>query len=479
MKLIKRFLRILHIQWVFLRYNLDALLFEQHPFFLIRFMLLFNPYYWLQNKDQSRGERLRKALQELGPLFVKAGQILSTRRDILPDDIAEELAQLQDRVPPFKSSIARAIIEKSLKQPLINVFSSFDDTPLASASIAQVHAATLFNDELVVVKVLRPNIKKIIDNDIDVLRALAKLLERHVEGAQVFKPQQIVEEITCILMDEIDFMKEGANASQLKRLAKHKQLHIPKIYWEYSKDAILVMERVHGIPIYATSQLKEAGIDLTQLAHTALSLCITQIFRDRFFHADLHPGNMFVAADNPKRPIISLVDFGIVGALSEADQHYIAENMVAFFKRDYQRVAELHIESGWLSQDTRIDQFASAIRAVSEPILEQPLATISFGILLMRLFQVARRFKINIQPQLVLLQKTLLNIEGLCRQLDPTLDLWAKATPDIEKWLKEQMGVKAFIKRLASELPKWSRQLPEIPGLMYDVLKLIKEKRQC
>lgn len=476
MKFITRFLRLLRIQWVFLRYNLDSLLFEEHPFFLVRFLLLFNPYYWLQNKNQSRGERLRLALQELGPLFVKAGQILSTRRDILPDDIAIDLEQLQDRVPPFDGIRAKHIVETSLKQPIHAVFSSFDIEPLASASIAQVHAATLLTGDSVVVKILRPRIKKMIENDIDLLMTLAKTVERYVKGARIFKPQEIVAEIANTLLDEVDFMKEGANASQLKRLAKN-GLHIPRVYWDYSRDAILVMERIHGIPIYDTNRLRDAGINLAQLANTALSMCLTQIFHDRFFHADLHPGNIFVSTHNSNNPSIILVDFGIVGALSASDQHYIAENMLAFFKRDYQRVAELHIASGWLASDTRIDQFASAIRAVSEPIFEQPLSKVSFGLLLLRLFQVARRFKINIQPQLVLLQKTLLNIEGLCRQLNPEMDLWAQATPDIEKWLKEQMGFKAFLKRIKQALPAWSTQLPELPGLLHDALKAIKESQ--
>lgn len=477
MRIITRFLRILRIQWIFLRYNLDALLFEAHPFFLVRFMLFFNPYYWFQNKNQSRGERLRFALQELGPLFVKAGQILSTRRDILPDDIALDLEKLQDRVPPFPSDIAKIIVEKSLQKKIHTVFSSFDPEPLASASIAQVHAATLLSGESVAIKILRPGIKKTINNDIDLLITLAKLIERHLPLSRVFKPQEIVLEIAQTLLDEIDFMKEGANASQLRRLSKNNQLYIPKIYWDYSKDNILVMERIYGIPIYDINRLREAQINLSSLASMILSLCLSQIFRDRFFHADLHPGNIFVSANNPQKPVVIFVDFGIVGALSAADQHYIAENMVAFFKRDYQRVAELHIESGWLAANTRIDQFASAIRAVSEPIFEQPLSKVSFGILLMRLFQVARRFQINIQPQLILLQKTLLNIEGLCRQLDPDMDLWAQAAPDIEKWLKEQMGVKAFIKRIRNELPKWSSQLPELPSLLHDVLKKILNSR--
>jgi ubiquinone biosynthesis protein len=461
------------------RYNIDEIVLGTHWFYPLRFFIYLNPYYWALKNKLTRGERIRLAIQDLGPIFVKAGQIMSTRRDILPDDIVNELEKLQDQVPPFSGIVARAIIEDALKCRIDNAFSTFDQEALASASIAQVHAATLLNGEPVVIKVLRPNIRKMIDRDIDLLMTLADLAERYSSDARHFKPKQLVLEIAQTLYDELDLMREGANATQLRRNFAHSNyLYVPKIYWDYCRATILVTERIHGIPIHDIDRLRAANINLNKLAERGIEIFFTQIFRDSFFHADLHPGNIFVSDTDPENPTYITVDFGIVGSLSHNDQRYIAENMIAFFKRDYQRVAELHIASGWLSPDTRIDQFEGAIRAVSEPIFEQPLRDISFGQLLLRLFQVARRFHINIQPQLVLLQKTLLSIESLCRQLAPELDLWSSARPHIEKWLKKEVGFKAFLRRIRDNLPIWSEQFPEIPSLIYTVLNETKEKNE-
>lgn len=462
-----------------MRYNIDELLLGTHWFFPLRFFMYFNPYYWTSVNKLSAGERIRLALQDLGPIFVKAGQIVSTRRDLLPDDIATELAKLQDRVPPFSSEQAKKIIEAALKKTIEETFSTFDMTPLASASIAQVHAATLLSGESVVVKVLRPNIKKMIDRDIDLLMSLAKFAETFWDKARHFKPILLVDEIAQTLNDELDLNREAANASQLRRnFAQSETLYIPKILWNYTHTNILVMERIHGIPIHDIDTLITSGINMKKLAERGIEIFFTQVFRDSFFHADLHPGNIFVEGKDPENPTYIAVDFGIVGSLSHDDQRYLAENMIAFFKRDYQRVAELHIACGWLPPDTRIDQFEGAIRAVSEPIFEQPLRNISFGQLLMRLFQVARRFNINIQPQLILLQKSLLSIEGLSRQLAPDLDLWTTASPQIEKWLKKQIGFKAFLRRVKDNLPLLSEQLPQLPTLIYETLKETKHQQE-
>lgn len=475
MKIISRFFRILKINFVLVRYNLDEIILEMRWFSSLRFLMYFNPYYWYLKDRLTRGQRIRLALETLGPIFIKAGQMLSTRRDLIPDDIADELEKLQDNVPPFDGLIAKKMIEKALNQPLENIFSEFSLTALASASIAQVHAATLLSGDEVVVKVLRPNIRKQMDRDIDLLTTMAKFADKYWKEGKRFKPKEIVEEISHTLYDELDLMREAANASQLRRnFLNSTELYIPEICWEYSRSTILVMERIRGIPIHNIFALKNAGMNLKKLAERGIDIFFTQVFRDSFFHADMHPGNIFVSTENKDNPQFIAVDFGIVGSLNTKDQRYLAENMLAFFKRDYQRVAELHVSSGWLPPDTRIDQFEGAIRAVCEPIFERPLKDISFGQLLLRLFQTARRFQINIQPQLILLQKTLLNIEGLGRQLDPELDLWSNATPYLEKWLKKQVGVKAFFRRVRENIPYWSEKLPEIPGLIYDVLS---EKR--
>ena len=479
MKSITRLFRLARINYVLVRYNLDEMILTTQWLYPFRFLSYFNPFYWTLKNKYTRGQRLRLALEKLGPIFIKAGQILSTRRDLLPDDIAEELAKLQDRVPPFSGILAQKMIENELGHPLTDFFQSFDLMALASASIAQVHAVTLLDGRSAVVKVLRPNIRKVVDGDIDLLMLLAALAERHWPNARRFKPKEIVAEIAQTLHDELDLMREGANASQLRRNFQNSALlYVPEIFWLYCRPNMLVMERIDGIPIHQITALKAAGMNLKKIAEHCIEIFFTQVFRDSFFHADMHPGNIFVAKTDTENPQLIVVDFGIAGSLNTRDQRYLAENMLAFFKRDYQRVAELHVESGWLPPNTRIDQFEGAIRAVCEPIFERPLKDISFGQLLLRLFQTARHFNINIQPQLILLQKTLLNIEGLSRQIYPELDLWGEAAPYLEKWMKQQVGPRSFFRRVRENLPYWSEKLPEIPGLIYEVLKQTHQQRE-
>lgn len=473
MKIIKRFFRLFYIGFTLLRFNLDEIILEIPAFYPLRFLSWINPWGWLPD-HRSRAERMRLALEALGPIFIKAGQILSTRRDLLPDDIADELEKLQDRVPPFTGNIRR-IIEHALGGPLENYFSAIDMNALASASIAQVHAATLLDGREVVIKILRPNIEKLIERDLDLLKSLAQFSAAQSKQFRRFKPVEMVAEIAHTLHDECDLQREGANASQLRRHFLHSDLlYVPKIEWALSRHSILVMERIYGIPVYQVEQLRDAGFNMRKLAERGIELFFTQVFRDSFFHADMHPGNIFVNLHQKEKPQFIAVDFGIVGSLNSHDQRYLAENLLAFFKRDYQRVAELHIASGWLPPNTRVDQFESAIRAVCEPIFERPLRDISFGQLLLRLFQAARRYEMNIQPQLILLQKTLLNIEGLGRQLYPDLDLWTTATPFLEQWLKKQIGIKAFIRKIKNNLPYWSEKLPEMPELIYEILQQIR-----
>lgn len=479
MNSVSRLLRLARINFILMRYNIDEIVLGEHWFLPLRALVYLNPYYWGANRSLPRGVRIRLAIEALGPIFVKAGQIVSTRRDLLPDDIAEELTKLQDRVKPFPGKKARQLVEQSLKSDLSSVFQEFDTDALASASIAQVHAATLLNGNKVVVKVLRPQIDVIIERDIDLLRTLANTATRYWSKTRHLKPREIIDEIAQTLHDELDLTREGANASQLKRhFATSNELYVPKIYWDYTCSSVLVMERIYGIPVHDVPRIKQAGINTQQLAQRIIELFFTQIFRDSYFHADPHPGNIFVSEKDIANPEVLLVDFGIVGSLNHNDKRYIAENLIAFFKRDYQRVAELHIACGWLPPDTRVDQFEGAIRAVSEPIFEQPLKDISFGKLLLRLFQVARQFNINIQPQLILLQKTLLNIEGLSRQLAPDFNLWEAASPQIEKWLKKQVGIKSFLERVRDNLPLWSEQLPALPNLVYEVLMETKQQQE-
>lgn len=468
---LKRLIRLSTISWVLLRHGLDDLILASHLFRPYRFIRLLMPWTWISRK-MTRGERIRLALEDLGPIFVKFGQILSTRRDLLPDDIAIELAKLQDQVTPFDNLTAYKIIEKSLGHPLDEIFSEFSDSPFASASIAQVHAATLHSGESVIVKVLRPNIKPIIQRDISLLYVIAGKIERYWPAGKNLRPVEVVAEFEKTLLDELDLMREAANASQLRRnFSNSDKLYVPEIYWDHCRRDIMVMERIHGTPIGNIGDLIEKNINLQDLSERGVEIFFTQVFRHSFFHADMHPGNIFVA-DNGQ---YIAVDFGIMGTLNETDQRYLAENFLAFFNRDYRRVAELHVNSGWVDKNTRIDEFESAIRSVCEPIFDKPLKDISFGQLLINLFHTARRFNMEVQPQLILLQKTLLNIEGLGRQLYPELDLWKTAKPFLEQWMKDKIGPKSFFKHIKENAPLWAEQLPKIPNLIFDVLDQAKK----
>jgi len=460
-------LRLLHINWVLVRNGLDEVILATHLFRPVRFLSYLAPWHRL-SRNTPRAVRICKTLEDLGPIFVKFGQILSTRQDLLPDDIAAELARLQDRVAPFPGQQARDIIEKDFKKPLEEIFACFDETPLASASVAQVHAARLKTGEDVVIKVLRPGIEPIIRRDVGLLRYLAGLAERYWRDGRRLRPREIVDEFEKTLAEELDLLREAANASQLRRnFSDSPVLYVPEVYWPWCRRNVMVMERIYGVPVNDLAALREAGVDLKILSERGVEIFFTQVFRHNFFHADMHPGNIFVAPDGR----YMAVDFGIMGTLSPQDQRYLAENFLAFFRRDYRRVAELHVESEWVPQGTRVDEFEAAIRSVCEPIFERPLKEISFGNLLLRLFQTARRFNMEVQPQLVLLQKTLLNIEGLGRQLYPDLDLWQTAKPFLERWMSEQVGARAFASRLRHSLPAWSERLPEIPELLHHTLQ--------
>ncbi len=468
-KTFQRLFRLLFISRILVKHGLDEMLFATHLFRPLSFLKYFTLWYWFGDKDNtSRGTRIRRSLEDLGPIFVKFGQILSTRRDLLPDDIADELANLQDNVPPFPSKQARDIIQKAYTQPLEAIFSEFEDTPLASASIAQVHNASLHNGTSVIIKVVRPNITRIIQRDISLLYVIAEKIERYWSQGQRLHPVAIVQEFEKNLMDELDLMREAANATQLRRNFMHSPLlYVPEVHWSYCRKNVMVMERINGMHLNDMESLHQAHIDMKKLAEAGVEIFFTQVFRDNFFHADMHPGNIFVS---PTGQYIA-IDFGIMGSLDSSDKRYLAENFLAFFNRDYYRVAELHIESGWVPPDTRINDFESAIRSVCEPIFEKPLNEISFGHLLLRLFQTARRFNMEVQPQLVLLQKTLLNIEGLGRQLYPKLDLWQTAKPFLEKWMKEQLGHRAFLSQLKHNIPLWMETLPELPIQLHKVLE--------
>ena len=461
-------LRLIYINWVLVRNGLDEIVLATHLFRPVRFLLYLLPWHWFRGEMPPRGERIRRSLEELGPMFVKFGQMLSTRRDLLPDDVAQELAKLQDRVPPFPGVEARAIVEKSLNKSVTELFEHFDEQPHASASIAQVHLARLLNGQDVVVKVVRPGIHKTIARDIGLLYVVAELAERYWREGRRLRPREVVAEYEKTILDELDLLREAANASQLRRNFQDSPLlYVPEVYWPFCRRQVMVMERIYGIPISDVEELKRQGVDLKKLAERGVEIFFTQVFSHSFFHADMHPGNIFVS---PEGRYIA-VDFGIMGTLSPVDQRYLAENFVAFFKRDYRRVAELHVQSGWVPAGTRVEEFESAIRTVCEPIFERPLKDISFGQLLLRLFQTARRFHMEVQPQLVLLQKTLLNIEGLGRDLYPDLDLWQTAKPFLECWMSEQIGVRAFFQGLGREAPRWAERLPQVPALLYDVLR--------
>ena len=422
--------------------------------------------------EAPRGERLRLGLERLGPIFVKFGQVLSTRRDLLPTDLAEELAKLQDRVPPFPAELARAIVEKAFGRPLESVFASFDASAVASASIAQVHFAVLKDGREVAVKVLRPGMLEAIDDDVALMRQMARWVERWSADGKRLKPRQVVAEFDNYLHDELDLVREAANAAQLRRNMQGLGLvMVPEMVWELCTQNVIVMERMIGVPISHVQRLKDAGVDIPKLARDGVTIFFTQVFRDGFFHADMHPGNIQVSiAPETFGRYISL-DFGIVGTLTEFDKDYLAQNFIAFFHRDYKRVAELHVESGWVPAQTRIDELEGAIRAVCEPQFDRPLKNISLGQVLLRLFQTSRRFNVEIQPQLVLLQKTLLNIEGLGRDLDPELDLWSTAKPFLERWMEEQVGWRGLVQQLTKEAPRFVHLLPQLPRLLHATLQ--------
>ena len=460
-----RILRLIQILRVSSRYGLDEMVLAHDP--SGRLPKLARIVGFWRRFDEPQAVRLRKALEDLGPIFVKFGQVLSTRRDLLPTDFADELAKLQDRVPPFPGEQAIAQIEASFGRQLSEIFAKFDPVPVASASIAQVHFAQLFDGRLVAVKVLRPAMQQVITHDMGLLNTFAGLVETLWSDGKRLKPREVVAEFAKYLNDELDLMREAANCSQLRRnFDGSTLLRVPEVHWDWCTRSVMTMERMHGTPISQTEALVAQGIDLHKLGSSGVEIFFTQVFRDGFFHADMHPGNIFVS---PEGQYIAL-DFGIVGTLTDNDKNYLAQNFLAFFKRDYKRVAMAHIEAGWAPPDTRPDEFEAAIRAVCEPIFDRPLKEISFGKVLLRLFQTSRRFNVEIQPQLVMLQKTLLNIEGLGRQLDPDLDLWKTAKPFLERWMSEQLGWRGLLSNFKQEAPQWAKTIPQLPRLLHQVL---------
>jgi len=460
--------RLLQIQRVLLKHGLDDFVRATHLYRPLRFLFFLSPGIWFERRRYaSRGERLRLALEELGPIYVKFGQAVSTRRDLLPEDIANELAKLQDRVPPFPGSVAREIIERAFGRPVADTFAEFDETPLAAASIAQVHAARLADGKDVVVKVLRPGMRAWIERDLEVMYALARLAHRYWGEARRLRPLEIVAEYEKTILDELDLMREAANAAQLKRnFSGSDLLYVPDVYFDYCRLDVMVMERIHGVPISDMERLRAADTDIAKLAENGVRIFFTQVFRHNFFHADMHPGNIFVLLTDPRNPRYAAIDFGIMGTLDPSDQHYLAENFLAVFDRDYRRVALLHVESGWVPANTRVDEMESAVRTVLEPIFNRPLKDVSFGNILVRLFEISRRFNMEIQPQLILLQKTLLNVEGLGRDLYPELDIWQTASPILREWMRERLSVRQVLKDLRRQLPELIEVARAMPTLL-------------
>jgi len=474
-------LRLFEINRILIRHNLDELIYAIPAFRPLSFIYHLSPWNWDKQKKKNRApkaERIRKALEDLGPVFVKFGQILSTRRDMLPDDLANELANLQDNVPPFSGKEARAIIEKSLEMPTSELFQKFDENPLASASIAQVHTATLHDGQEAVVKVVRPGIEKTIRHDIDLMLLIAKMVHRFSDIGKRLRPIEVVQDYEKVIFDELDLGREAANASQLRRNFEDSQdLYVPEVYWDYCTDKVMTMERIHGIPMGNTQALRDNNTNMKKLAERGVDIFFTQVFKHNFFHADMHPGNIFVEEQNPQDARYIAVDFGIIGTLEPQDQRYLAENLHAFFNRDYKRVAEVHIESGWVPAETKSSEFEAAIRTVCEPIFQLPIKDISYGKLLLRLFQTARRFNMEVQPQLVLLQKTLLNIEGMGRELYPDLDLWVTAKPFLQRWMDEQAGIRSLFLGAKNNLPKFIEQIPHMPVMINEVIKQVHDQQ--
>ena len=461
------------------RYRLDEFIDGARLPTLPRLALHLSPWRLYPAPALPRGVRLRRALEELGPVFIKFGQMLSTRRDLLPQDIADELAKLQDDVPPFPEQQSVAIIEKALGKPVTELFASFEASPMASASVAQVHAATLHDGREVVVKVVRPDIEPIIRQDLALMFTMARLVARYLPQGRRLRPVEVVSDYQLVILDELDLAREAANACQLRRnFEQSKLVYVPEVYWDYTCRNVFTMERISGIPVTDLETLRAKGTDLKVLGERGVEIFFTQVFRDSFFHADMHPGNIFVDASDPADPTYIAVDCAIVGSLSDSDQYYLARNLLAIFRRDYREVAQLHVECGWVPPHTRVQDFESAMRAVCEPIFERPLSEISFGELLVYLFRTAGRFDMEVQPSLVLLQKTLLNIEGLGRQLYPELDLWDTAQPFLEEWVQERYSPQSVLERLQRHAPSWLEQLPQLPDAVMDNLLQSREMEQ-
>ena len=470
--------RVLRVFAVLVRYRLDELVDEAHAMRPLQWARAVLPRPGKEIAALPRGARLRLALTQLGPIYVKAGQVMSTRRDLLPSDIADELSLLQDQVPPFPGSEARAIVEAALGAPVASLYARFDETPLASASIAQVHAAALPDGREVVVKVVRPGIRAQIARDLDLLQALASLVARWHPQAQLIRPREIVEEIEKTLYHELDLQREAANASLLRRnFTDSPDLYVPEVHWSHTNERVLTMERVHGIPADDIAALDRAGIDRKRLAEKGVRLFYTQVFRDNFFHADAHPGNIWVDAARVDEPRFIALDFGIMGTLPESDQYWLAENFMALFERDYRRIAELHVAAGWIPADARVDELESAVRTVCEPYFTRPLSEISLAEVIAKMFNTARRFELTLQPQLILMQKTLLNIEGLGRQLDPQIDIWAVAYPELKRILARRYNPLRALREIGRRLPQWLHELPRMPDLLHDSLKQWSEGR--
>jgi ubiquinone biosynthesis protein len=465
--------RLLQIQRVLVRHRLDEIILATHLFRPLRFAFYLSPATWFRRKASlSRAERLRLALEELGPIFMKFGQTLSTRRDLLPRDIADELEKLQDRVPPFSNAAARAIVEAAYERPVAEVFARFDEAPIAAATIAQVHGAQLKDGKEVVVKIVRPGIRALIERDLEVMYALAELANRYWRDAPRLRPAELVREYEKTIIDELDLKREAANAAQLKRnFAGSHLLYVPEVYWDYTRANVMVMERVQGVLVNDIAELQRRGANIQRLAENGVEIFFTQAFRHNFFHADMHPGNIFVLLDNPEQPRYAAVDFGIVGTLAPRDQHYLAENFLAFFEHDYRRIAQLHIDSGWIPAHVRVDELESAVRTVCEPIANKPLREISFGQVLISLFEAAQRFDAQMQPQLMLIQKTLLQIEGVGRQLYPDLDLWKTAQPLLRQWVAERWSLRALARDARKQLPDMLQALRQLPPLLENTIQ--------